>query len=367
MNRGASCSSVLTRSSVCTRFLGTLMLSSAWRGVGAMRLRPLSVLAATGAQARTAPMLISARQGGTMRVRPLCTLAATGYGAPLAATDAGAPFHGPNAQPTSTLGRYARAKARKASSTMHDISRPTVGLAPARMPPPGGPLFYGGLLAREPLIDALRESLKPSRLERIESRLAQRCSGVRLVLENIQDEHNAGACLRTFEGLGGQHVHVIETVDSLRPSQAVTKSCDRWLSLHHHPRVDSCFDELRSQGFTIIATHLSADSVPLDEIDFSKFDKVALIFGNERRGVSQISAESADICTVLPMSGFSQSFNISVAAALFLSHMRHVGKLTADMEADELRELYIRWLILANKSPKVVIERAGLADQVPWL
>ncbi|KAG8460420.1 hypothetical protein KFE25_011911 [Diacronema lutheri] len=246
---------------------------------------------------------------------------------------------------------------------------PSVGLAPARMPPPGAQPLYGegGRLERSPLLDVLRGSLKPSRLERIESRLAQRAGAVRLVLENIADEHNAAACLRTFEGLGGQHVHVIETVDSLRPCAAVTKSCDRWLTLHRHERVDDCINELRARGFTIVATHLSDDSHSIDEIDWSRFEKVALVFGNERRGVSPYAQQAADVSAVLPMAGFSQSFNISVAAALFLAHMRHVGKLDAGLPADELRELYTRWLINANKNAKALLERAGLAGEVPFL
>lgn len=237
------------------------------------------------------------------------------------------------------------------------------------MPADDAPPLYGpgGRLPSSPLLECLRASLKPSRLERIESRLAQRCGSVRLVLENISDEHNAAACLRTFEGLGGQHVHVIETVDSLRPCAAVTKSCDRWLTLHRHKHVESCIDELRAQGFTIVATHLSDDSLSIDEIEWFKLDKVALVFGNERRGVSAQTQEAADICAVLPMVGFSQSFNISVAAALFLAHMRHVGKLTPDLPAEELQELYTRWLINANKSPKQLLERAGLAHEVPYL
>lgn len=292
-----------------------------------------------------------------MHVSRLLLLASSGRGRGLTALSAGA------AEPAARLGRAARAAQRRATDA------PTVGLAPAQMPPATAPPLYGegGRLPPSPVLEVLRASLKPSRLERIESRLAQRCSSVRLVLENIADEHNAAACLRTFEGLGGQHVHVVESVDSLRPCAAVTKSCDRWLSLHRHARVEACVDELRAQGFTIVATHLSDESLPLDAVDWAAHDKVALVFGNERRGVSAAAQQAADLCVVLPMVGFSQSFNISVAAALFLSHMRHVGKLRADLPPDELRELYTRWLINANKNPRQLLERAGLGGEVPYL
>lgn len=162
-------------------------------------------------------------------------------------------------------------------------------------------------------------------------------------------------------------MHTIESVDHLAPASAVTKNCDRWLTFHRHYRTDECFADLRAQGFTIISTHLSENAKSLDEIDFSRIDKIALCFGNERRGVSQMAVDASDICAVLPMAGFSQSFNISVAAALFLAHMRHAGKIKGDLPPDELHELYLRWLINANKAPKQILQRAGFADQVPWL
>lgn len=88
---------------------------------------------------------------------------------------------------------------------------------------------------------------------------------------------------------------------------------------------------------------------------------------SERRGVSALAAQHADICAAIPMKGFSQSFNISVAVALFLAQLRLAGKMEGDLGPSELKELYTRWLILSNKSPKAVLERRGLLGEVPFL
>lgn len=87
------------------------------------------------------------------------------------------------------------------------------------------------------------------------------------------------SCLRTFEGLGGQHVHIVESLELLRPSSAVTKSCDRWLTIHHHHSVVDCIDALKQDGFTVVATHLSDSAVPLDDLPMQTLGKIAVLFG----------------------------------------------------------------------------------------
>jgi hypothetical protein len=164
--------------------------------------------------------------------------------------------------------------AAKHQPSRHDGLKPEF-LAPDCQPPAGVGSLYRGRIQPRPVFDALRNTLGDDRLERLESRLALRCGSVRLVLENLVDDHNGAACLRTFEGLGGQHVHAIESAENLRICSAVTKSCERWLTFHHHQTANDCFDELKAQGFTIIATHLSEGSTMLDDIDFSKYPKVA--------------------------------------------------------------------------------------------
>src|SRR5690606_18760270 len=66
-------------------------------------------------------------------------------------------------------------------------------------------------------------------------------------------------------------------------------------------------------------THLDAKAKPLHEFDFS--GRCALVLGNEKDGVSQEMIAAADECIIIPMSGFVQSFNISVAGALSLYHI----------------------------------------------
>src|SRR5690606_32940519 len=80
-----------------------------------------------------------------------------------------------------------------------------------------------------------------------------------------------------------------------------------------------CARLLREQGYRLIAAHLE-DAVPIGEIDFAS-QPSALVFGNEREGLSDGMLRECDMRMVIPMSGFAQSFNISVAAAVAMYHV----------------------------------------------
>ena len=89
-----------------------------------------------------------------------------------------------------------------------------------------------------------------------------------------------------------------------------------------------------------MVTALRDDAVPIAEWDFSR--PTALVVGNEHAGASEAMLDAADAAVVLPLDGFVQSYNVSVAAALALSHAR-ADRLArgrhADLGADEQRTL----------------------------
>ena len=118
---------------------------------------------------------------------------------------------------------------------------------------------------------------------------------------------------------GFGNFHVIETQEKFKESARVTQGADKWVEVHKWKSTTDCVRSLKSNGYKIFVTHLDANAKPLHEIDFS--GKCALVLGNEKDGVSKEMIEAADQTVIIPMSGFVQSFNISVAGALALYHI----------------------------------------------
>ena len=139
-----------------------------------------------------------------------------------------------------------------------------------------------------------------------------------VVLESIYDRGNISAVMRTAEGLGFANFHVIETHEKFKESQRVTQGADKWVEVKKWKSTGDCVKSLKDQGYRICVTTLEA-SKPLSEIDFS--GKTALVLGNEKEGASAEMVAAADERIIIPMPGFVQSFNISVAGALCLYHI----------------------------------------------
>lgn len=147
--------------------------------------------------------------------------------------------------------------------------------------------------------------------------LARRQPDLTVVIENVHDPHNISAVLRSCDAVGVPAVHLVYTVEE-RPelSRVTSASAVKWLQITHHPSIAACYAALREEGFRIYATHLDAASRELYDLDLT--EPVALVFGNEHRGVSDEALAGADASVVIPMMGMVQSLNISVACAVSL-------------------------------------------------
>ncbi|HEX3723319.1 MAG TPA: RNA methyltransferase, partial [Nitrolancea sp.] len=147
--------------------------------------------------------------------------------------------------------------------------------------------------------------------------LEQRQPDLTVVIENVHDPHNISAVLRSCDAVGIATVHLVYTIEERpRLNRVVSGGALRWLEIADHPSIESCFETLRCQGFTIYATHLDENRLELFDLDLTR--PTALVFGNEKRGVSPEAVEAADATMVIPMMGMVQSLNISVACAVTL-------------------------------------------------
>lgn len=164
--------------------------------------------------------------------------------------------------------------------------------------------------------EIIRSAVRTERWNRIQQVLGQRLGAVRLVLENVHHPHNLSAVLRSCEAFGVQHVHAVETAADFSFSRRITMGTHKWLTLSRHNTFADCATQLRSRGFRLYAAMLDPSAVRLEELPVDA--PVALVLGNERTGISSEAHALCDGCYTIPMAGFAQSLNISVAAAVSL-------------------------------------------------
>lgn len=156
------------------------------------------------------------------------------------------------------------------------------------------------------------------RLTRLAGVLALRQPDLTVVLENVHDPHNVSAVLRSCDAVGAASAHLVydESQEAPELSKGVAASAHRWLDIHRHQEIDSCYDQLRAQGMMIYATYLGEGAVDLYDLDLTR--PSAFVFGNESIGVSEAARDGADRRLIIPMMGMVDSLNISVAAAVTL-------------------------------------------------
>lgn len=218
------------------------------------------------------------------------------------------------------------------------------------------------------LLSYLASFLTPARIERIDQVLSTRSDHLRVVIEDIFQPHNASAVLRSCEGFGVQHVHIIENHFKFTPNRDIALGAQQWLTLHHHrekgaDNTAACLSELRDAGYRLVATSPRADAVPLEELPIDR--PIALLFGTEAEGLSDQALSLADAAMTIPMFGFVESFNISVSAAICLAHlMRRVRTERADwsLSTGERAALRDQWIRQSLKTPEA-LERRFWEDQ----
>lgn len=198
----------------------------------------------------------------------------------------------------------------------------------------------------------------------IESVLAARTRHLTVVLEDIYQSQNLSAVIRTCECFGIQDLHIIENTRSYAVNKRVLKGAHKWMTLVRYrqgeDRTLECFRALRQNNYRIVVASPDGSGIPIDELDVSS--RVALVFGNELHGLSHQAREYCDQQVKIPMYGFTESFNISVSAALCVSAAinkirtgPHDFHLTGP-ERDELRLMWYRKIIRRSE----IIEREYL-------
>jgi tRNA (guanosine-2'-O-)-methyltransferase len=202
---------------------------------------------------------------------------------------------------------------------------------------------------KKELVDYLSSFISEKRKARFDQVIANRTQHIRVVLEDMYQAHNASAVLRSCDCFGIQHVHFIENRNKLRISDDVAMGSSNWLSIHrHHGETNntaSALKELKAQGYKIVATTPHEKSQSIDRLPVDQ--KIALVFGTEIDGITQTVYDNADEFVMIPMYGFTESFNVSVSAALCLYELTRRSRDTAKdyfISDQEKLDIYFDWL-----------------------
>jgi len=197
----------------------------------------------------------------------------------------------------------------------------------------------------------------------------QRTKHITVVLEDIYQSHNASAVLRSCDCFGIQDLHIIENKNTYTINPDVALGSSKWLNLIKYNSEKNntvkCYEELRAQGYRIVATTPHKDDILLDDLELDH--KTALVFGTEMEGLSDLAIKHADAYVKIPMYGFTESFNISVSAGITLHHLTErlrSSNIKWQLGEEEVIETRILWASSVVKHPdrleKAFLKQSGL-------
>ena len=218
----------------------------------------------------------------------------------------------------------------------------------------------------DPRYKALLPFLSEERIARFERVLDQRTRHLTVVMENVFQSRNASAVMRSCDGFGLQDVHLIEDVNPWVPNRGVSKGTNAWLTLHRYRSAAdptaACLDRLRRSGYQIAVTSPHVDGYDVTDLPIDQ--PVAVVMGTEWEGVSERMLEEADLHVAIPMHGFAESLNISVAAAVIIHELnRRLRELPRErwaLSEDEKRELRAQWAMASVRNATGILKRLGV-------
>ena len=214
------------------------------------------------------------------------------------------------------------------------------------------------------LIQFLSGFVTPERLNLFNKILSQRTNYLTVVLEDLYQTQNTSAVLRTADCFGIQNVHVIENKHVFQVNPDVVRGASNWVAVNRHNgavmNTPAALQELRREGYRIVVATPHDHDVDLEKFDLGK-GKAAIVFGCERPGLTEWAMKEADEYMKIPMAGFTESLNVSVAVAITLHHLTH--QLRTHTEIDwhltetEKQKLLLDWLRTSIKRVDLLEEK----------
>jgi spoU protein len=193
------------------------------------------------------------------------------------------------------------------------------------------------------LLTYLERFITDERKERFLEIISQRTNHFTVAMEDVFQMHNTSAVVRTCEVFGVQQAHSIEGRFGKRLDTKIAMGAQKWVDVFRYDNTQHCIDTLRSKGYQIVATTPHKDAYFLNDFDITQ--KSAFFFGTEKEGLSEQVLSQADTFLKIPMVGFTESLNISVAVAIVLQQL-----------TDKLRRSEIPWQLSEEERLLTLIE-----------
>lgn len=209
-----------------------------------------------------------------------------------------------------------------------------------------------------PLYQYLQQFLTQERFEKIEFFATQSSDFVLPVMEDVYQFRNAAAIVRSAEACGFHKIIAMEKHNVFQPNLDLTKGADTWVEVEKVPAKLSSIKEIKNRGYKIVAVSPEKNAVSLP--DFEITEPVALTFGTEWKGVSDEILDFADETLSIPMYGFTQSFNVSVAAAICFYELKQKlikANISHFLDEEKALRMKIRWAVNSIRSGNEILEK----------
>ncbi len=216
-------------------------------------------------------------------------------------------------------------------------------------------IFARQFINMKDYIAYLEEFVTENRKQIFKNVLNNRTRYFTVALEDLYQMHNVSAVVRSADVFGLQDIHIIQQKYQPKLSHSIAKGAEKWLDIHRYPDTRTAIDNLRNKGYQIVATTPHTNDVNLPDFDISR--PSAFFFGVEKDGLSAQVMEQADVFLKIPMYGFTESLNISVAAALIIRDVTErlrQSDIQWQLSEAEKEQIYMQWLEKSIKSIELI-------------
>ncbi|MFQ5445630.1 MAG: TrmH family RNA methyltransferase [Saprospiraceae bacterium] len=191
--------------------------------------------------------------------------------------------------------------------------------------------------------------MTPERKKKFEEVAARRQPDLTVILENVTDQHNIGAVLRSCDSVGVSRIYILNTephlaTDTVIIGKKTSSGARKWVDVLYFTDPEACFLQVRQHCRFIYSTKLGEDSTDLFNLDLTQ--PVALLFGNEHSGLSKEALSHSDGNFVIPQVGMVKSLNISVACAVSLYEAYRQRRLKGFYDESRMPEAEYQALLL---------------------
>ncbi|MDR1896899.1 MAG: RNA methyltransferase [Prevotellaceae bacterium] len=211
----------------------------------------------------------------------------------------------------------------------------------------------------EDIISYLSQFALDKRVELMREKILNRTRYLSICVEDAFQPQNTSAILRSAEAFGVQDIHIIETTYKYNVNPDIALGSDKWVNMKKYPSTDRAIESLKTQGYRIVATIPQQNATDLEHFDFTK-GKSAIFFGTELTGLSKYAINHADEYLYIPMYGFVESLNISVAAAITMytltTRLRN-STLNWQLAKNEQNIILLDWLKKSIRSSDMILQR----------